>query len=394
MFRNNKSSDSSTDYSCYKGITPRPPIHPRTTNNVGERGDARDGHTDGSHHHPSAASQSNLTKPHNIFVVFLLKFCGYLLLLLFFIIPAVIKIYPSILGLVVFCNYVKLPFGLVDYQNTTLHGLNNAYNFHLQVNEKVSLGAWHILPKDLKVPKNVELKASSVNDLLDNDNAIVLYLHGNAGDRTKSFRVNLYKTLSSRGFHVIAFDYRGYGDSSSWPSKSGLVEDASVMFDWLKKTARKKANIFIWGHSLGSAIAVELAKDLGNKGITFSGLVLETPFTNAIELADTHFITTFFRWLPYYSWVVVDAVKQADITLPNDQNILDVKEKILILHAEDDQIVPYTHGKKLYEVAKTRTKDPNMTKLITYESKLGYGHKKISTNPNLMDDFVSFMGIK
>ena len=66
------------------------------------------------------------------------------------------------------------------------------------------------------------------------------------------------------GYHVLAIDYRGYGDSSilKRPNQTSLVEDGLAAFNWLQKYSHPTASIFIWGHSLGTGVASKLAHDL------------------------------------------------------------------------------------------------------------------------------------
>ena len=93
----------------------------------------------------------------------------------------------------------------------------------------------------------------------------VLYLHGNAGNRAVAHRVRLYKTLQQLGYRVYAFDYRGFGDSKgaeigarfTTPTEASLHEDAVAMWRYVRKKHDAK-EVLIWGHSLGSAVTVNL----------------------------------------------------------------------------------------------------------------------------------------
>lgn len=53
------------------------------------------------------------------------------------------------------------------------------------------------------------------------------------------------------GYHVFAIDYRGYGDSTGWPSETGVVKDVMVLFNFIK-SVEKTSKVFLWGHSLGT----------------------------------------------------------------------------------------------------------------------------------------------
>ena len=90
---------------------------------------------------------------------------------------------------------------------------------------------------------------------------IFIYAHGNDGDRTESHRRNLCVNLNNLGYHVFAIDYRGFGDSSGWPSEDGVVKDVLVLFNFLK-SYQNQSKIFLWGHSLGTGISAHAAKIL------------------------------------------------------------------------------------------------------------------------------------
>lgn len=81
---------------------------------------------------------------------------------------------------------------------------------------------------------------------------IVFYMHGNSGSRAASHRIELYQVLREQGYHVIAFDYRGYGDSlPPSPTETGLVNDAIAVYKYI--TSVTKNPIAAWGHSLGKS---------------------------------------------------------------------------------------------------------------------------------------------
>jgi pimeloyl-ACP methyl ester carboxylesterase len=65
-------------------------------------------------------------------------------------------------------------------------------------------------------------------------------------------------------YDVITFDYRGFGDSTGEPTESGLIKDARFIYDWLHKLSNGQRKIYLWGHSLGSAVACQLAARLSD----------------------------------------------------------------------------------------------------------------------------------
>jgi len=187
-------------------------------------------------------------------------------------------------------------------------GLFATRNFYLRYedeesNEKVSIAAWHVIPAIIakrfhiqlqlsdRLVKNItndnhsfaedpaEVRYKAIErtldadgnkqfDINDGDNRrllfeeflrqttdpIILYLHGNTGTRGNSHRVDLYKVMRRLGYHVIAIDYRGFGDSSQdiSPSEKGCVNDALETYKYIKNLTSNP--IFVFCHSLGNVI--------------------------------------------------------------------------------------------------------------------------------------------
>ena len=71
-------------------------------------------------------------------------------------------------------------------------------------------------------------------------------------------------------YDVITFDYRGFGDSTGEPTEYGLVKDARFIYDWLDKLSNGQRKIYLWGHSLGSAVACQLAARLSDDKSVYS----------------------------------------------------------------------------------------------------------------------------
>ncbi|XP_043916106.1 lysophosphatidylserine lipase ABHD12-like [Protopterus annectens] len=129
------------------------------------------------------------------------------ILILYVAIPFLVKLCPSIQAKLVFLNFVRVPY-FIDLKNPQALGLNHTWNFYLQPDEDVKIGVWHTVPTALW--KDAQGKDQTwYEDSLASSYPVILYLHGNAGTRGGDHRVQLYKVLSSLGYHVLAFDYRG-----------------------------------------------------------------------------------------------------------------------------------------------------------------------------------------
>lgn len=158
---------------------------------------------------------------------------------------------------------------------------------------------------------------------------IILYFHGN--------RDNLQrwgKIASELGdyFHydVFVMDYRGYGKSIGIRDENALNSDALFCYNYVKTNYLPK-EIIVYGRSLGTGIAACLASEINpNK------LILETPYHSVNDLAQGYFsLFSVEHKLPY--------------KLPNFQYLQAVNCPILILHGTEDEVVPYSSGKKLFE---------------------------------------------
>ncbi|GFQ66462.1 lysophosphatidylserine lipase ABHD12 [Trichonephila clavata] len=140
------------------------------------------------------------------------------------------------------------------------YGLNCTRHFFVETSPGVLLGVWHI------PPATTCYQMTSLSSLSLDDQPVILYLHGSAESRSAPYRRNMYNVLTRKPIqaHVITFDYRGFGDSTYLsPTAKTLEEDATAMFQWLKKYV-PTSRIIVWGHSMGTGIAIRLSQALAN----------------------------------------------------------------------------------------------------------------------------------
>ncbi|XP_041353376.1 lysophosphatidylserine lipase ABHD12-like [Gigantopelta aegis] len=304
-------------------------------------------------------------------------------------VPIFIRANPWIVPKVIFSNVVRWP-PFIDLSRPADFGLNTTRNLYLTVDNGVQLGSWHILPKSLE-HRIDPLDPYVYEDLLAAGNKIMVYLHGNSGTRGGWHRVQMYKLLASLDFHVVTIDYRGFGDSSGSPSEDGVVSDAYFLYKWVRERSGSSP-VFLWGHSLGTAITTKLAKKLCHEGEPPLGVVLEAPFNNIREAAENHPFSFPYRLLPWFSWIFIDTIKENGIFFNSDENIEHVTPPILILHAEDDAIVPLHLGKKLYHAAKESRQDHHGdVEFQVFDGDDGFGHKHIFKSPNLPGIIQNFV---
>ena len=159
----------------------------------------------------------------------------------------------------------------------------------------------------------------------------IVYFHGNAGKLdNRIYKLNYFKNIDVN-FLIIA--WRGFSGNKGKPSEDGLYEDGKSTIEWLKNLGVTEKDIIIYGESLGTGIATEIAQN--NK---FAGLILETPFTSMIEAAKN-----FYPYIPV-GLLLKDKYR-------NDKKIKNINIPLLVMHGEADQIVPYWMGKTIYEIA-------------------------------------------
>ncbi|XP_039639851.1 lysophosphatidylserine lipase ABHD12-like, partial [Perca fluviatilis] len=188
------------------------------------------------------------------------------LLVIYVSVPFIVKLCPSIQAKLVFLNFVRVPY-FIDLKRPLEQGLNHTHNFYLEPETGFKIGVWHTVPAQMW--REAQGKQGDWYDsTLSSAHSAILYLHGNAGTRGGDHRVQLYKVLSSLGYHVVTFDYRGWGDSDGSPSEVGMTSDALFIYDWLKQRLGDKTPLYIWGHSLGTGAATNLVRRLCDRGLT------------------------------------------------------------------------------------------------------------------------------
>jgi pimeloyl-ACP methyl ester carboxylesterase len=162
----------------------------------------------------------------------------------------------------------------------------------------------------------------------------VLICHGNAGNLSEGGRAEHYAGLRGLGLGILAFDYRGYGESQGAPSEQGVYLDAVAAYRELRDSLGvSPERIVIFGHSLGSAVAVELATRAAA-----AGLVLDGALTSGVA-----------RGQEIYPWLPVRLI--ARNRFESDRKIARLTLPKLFLHARADDVVPIHHGRRLFALA-------------------------------------------
>ena len=159
----------------------------------------------------------------------------------------------------------------------------------------------------------------------------IVYFHGNAGKlENRIHKLNHFKDMD---INFLIISWRGFSKNSGKPTEQGLYKDGKSAIDWLKNMGLDDKDIILYGESLGTGIAIEIAQ---NKN--FAGLILETPFTSMIDAAKN-----------VYPYIPVGLLLKD--RYENDKKIKNINIPLLVMHGEKDQIIPFKMGKKIYELA-------------------------------------------
>ena len=189
----------------------------------------------------------------------------------------------------------------------------------------------------------------------------ILFLHGNAGSlENRIHKINHFKDMKVN-FLIIA--WRGFSGNKGKPTEKGLYEDARSAVAWLKSKNINEKDIIIYGESLGTAVAVEIAQNRN-----FAGIILESPFTSMVDAGKNK-----YPFLPV-KFLLKDKYK-------SDKKIKNISSPILVMHGKVDKIVPFHMGKKMYDLA-------NKPKYFYFSD---YDNHMMEYNKKLLNSLKSFI---
>lgn len=312
------------------------------------------------------------------------------LIILFVVIPIVFRSSSFLQRHMVFLPYVHWPKH-INFRRPETEGLMGTRNFYLETDNKVKVGVWHILPNYL-IHQSIGKSTEWFEERMRDGNPIIIYMHGNTGSRAREHRIHLYRVLQSLNFHVIAFDYRGYADSSPVvPTKTGVIRDAHSIYNYVSTIVESSSSIFIYGHSLGTGVSTQFLAEVcqGQCSSKPKALILESPFNNIHDEIKSHPMSFLWRKMPWFEWFFAGTLTKNDVGFVSDQHIKSIDLPILILHAKDDVVVPFHLGEKLFEVALVSNKDK--VQFVSFEPEEGLGHTLIYSSkrvPAILNNFI------
>ncbi len=188
---------------------------------------------------------------------------------------------------------------------------------------------------------------------------VLLWSHGNAGNIDS--RRDLLLALAARGLGVLAYDYRGYGRSDGSPSEPGVYLDAAAAFDALVARGTDPAAIVCFGESLGGAVSIEVATRR-----RCGAVIAVSTFTRLADVARRHYGP--LGWL-------------AGNRFDSLARISRVSMPILVAHGDQDEIVPFELGERLFAAA------PGPKRFFRIS---GADHNDALGHPALLDAIAEF----
>jgi len=261
----------------------------------------------------------------------------------------------GILALVSF--YVLLLIVMFFFQSSLLyHPSVNNY-----VKDQVAREPNEIEKVKITTKDKIDLVGWFYNKNLENFKTI-LFFHGNAGSlENRTYKLNHFKDLNLN-FLIIA--WRGFNGNKGKPNELGLYEDAESAIRWLKMKGIDEKNIILYGESLGTGVAVEIAQ---NKN--YAGIILESPFTSMVNMGK--------KYYPFFPvrFLLKDKFESY-------KKITNISVPVLVMHGKVDKIVPFHMGKKIYELAN----EPKYSYFSEYDDHMMEYNEKLL---KVLKDFIN-----
>ena len=156
----------------------------------------------------------------------------------------------------------------------------------------------------------------------------IMYFHGNAGNAVS--RTDKFETMREGGKGVLLLNNRGYGGSEGSPSEAANVRDAETAYNYLIRAGSASSDIVLYGESLGSGQAVQLA---GRKSV--KAVILEAPLTSTVDIGRSTY------WFLPLKLILADQFRNID-------HIKSVRAPLLLIHGIRDEIIPFEHSERIY----------------------------------------------
>lgn len=246
------------------------------------------------------------------------------------LILSILAVYAAICAVAYFGNRRFMYFPDPTRVTPTEAGLHGVEEVEIAATDGTMLVAWQAPAKEGK--------------------PTILYFHGNGANAAD--RAPRIADMHRDGFGVFYLNNRGYGGSGGRPTEDNNVADAIAAYDYLVECGVSPEQVVVYGESLGSGQAVRLAA-----AKPVAAIVLESPLTSTVDVART----TYF-WLPL-RLLLADQYN-------NERNIRSVTAPVLVLHGEQDKVVPVEMGRRVYRAAN----EPKKIELFPHGGHVDFFH--------------------
>ena len=167
---------------------------------------------------------------------------------------------------------------------------------------------------------------------VEDSKGVILFSHGNGGNIAD--RMEHYAMLRELGYDILAYDYGGYGKSTGGPSEKRCYADIRAAWKYLADTRGiPPGNIVLYGESLGGGATCDLATDMHPRAV-----ILQSTFLSIAKRAKEIF-------------PIVPVGLLLKHRFDNDAKIGKISAPILVIHSPEDTIIPYRHGRALFDLA-------------------------------------------
>ena|SRR5690554_211853 len=172
----------------------------------------------------------------------------------------------------------------------------------------------------------------------------VYFLHGNA--QNISTHLMNVAWLPAAGFNVFLLDYRGYGLSEGKPNLVGAMDDIQLGLDWLRGSGRSTDKpLVVFAQSLGGSMVLPVLTEEKNHG-RYDCLMIEAAFSSYRQVVDDIMASSWLLW-PLRPLVVPFQPRKFDAV----DVIASLRAPLLVLHSDEDEVVPFKHGEQLFAAA-------------------------------------------
>ncbi len=239
------------------------------------------------------------------------------------ILGSVIFIYALVLGLVYLNQRNMIYFRHADRPSLAELQIKDVQEISVKTEDGLTLNAWYKPAKTPMMPT-------------------IIRFHGNASN--VQWNMEAMIPYIERGYGALSAEYRGYSGNPGAPTEEGLYKDAHAYMQWLQSQGILTNNIIVYGESVGTGPAVQMAVDYPG----LNRLILQTPFTSLTDTAAAHY--------PFFPVRLLMKDRYDNLS-----KIKTIKTPLIIVHGTKDSIVPYAQGKALFDAA------PEPKSLITIQ---------------------------